>query len=144
MEVDRLPKAWHVGVHYYRGRYNMYNNDFSGAKHELQKAFKLCHKDQFQNKQRILRYLVPVEMTYGKFPTENMLEEYELHEYRDVIDACLRGNMVALETAISVNMDQYIKSGVFTVIEKLRMVTLKNFIKKVTQAVNHTPELQLH
>ena len=77
-EVDRLPKAWHVGVHYYRGRYKMFNNDFSEAKHELKKAFQLCHRDQFQNKQRILRYLVPVEMTYGKFPTDKMIETYEL------------------------------------------------------------------
>lgn len=29
-------------------------------------------------------------------------------------------------------------------IERLRMVALKNFIKKVTTAVNQTPELQLH
>ena len=73
-----------------------------------------------------------------------MLTQYELQEYKDVVDACLRGDMVALETAISTNMDQYIKSGVFTVLERMRMVCLKNFIKKVTIAVNATPELQLH
>ena len=28
--------------------------------------------------------------------------------------------------------------------ERLRLVTLKNFIKRVTMAVNATPELQLH
>ena len=44
--------------------------------------------------------------------------------------------MVDLEEAISTNMDQYIQSGVFTVVERLRMVTLKNFIKRVTMAVN--------
>ena len=73
-----------------------------------------------------------------------MLTQYELQEYKDVVEACLRGDMVALETAISTNMDQYIKSGVFTVLERMRMVCLKNFIKKVTIAVNATPELQLH
>ena len=122
----------------------MFNNDFSEAKHELKKAFQLCHRDQDQNKQRILRYLVPIEMTYGKFPTEKMLAQYDLDEYKEVIDACLSGNMVGLEDAISKNQDNYINSGVFSVIEKLRMMTLRNFVKKVTQAINATPALQLH
>ena len=123
---------------------HLLNNDFSEAKHELKKAFQLCHRDQHQNKQRILRYLVPVEMTYGKFPTPKMLEQYDLTEYQEVIDACLSGNMVALEDSLEKNCEQFINSGVFTVIEKLRMMTLRNFIKKVTQAINATPVLQLH
>ena len=40
-------------------------------------------------------------------------------------------------------MDQYIQSGVFTVVERLRMVTLKNFVKRVANAVKVTPELQI-
>ena len=83
-------------------------------------------------------------MTYGKFPTEKMIETYDLSEYKGVIDACLSGNMVELEEQISANADQFINSGVFTVIEKLRMMTMRNFVKKVTQAINATPALQLH
>ena len=41
-------------------------------------------------------------------------------------------------------MDQYIQSGVFTVIERLRMVTLKNFVKRVATAVKADPELQVN
>lgn len=52
--------------------------------------------------------------------------------------------MHALEQAISTNMDQYIQSGVFTVIERLRMVTLKNFVKRVATAVKADPELQVN
>ena len=83
-------------------------------------------------------------MTYGKFPTEKMIETYELHEYKGVIDACLSGKMVALEEQILENADQFISSGVYTVIEKLRMMTLRNFVKKITVAINATPALQLH
>lgn len=50
VEIKMLPKAWHVGVAYYRGRYNMYTNDYSGARHELKKAFEMCHRSYHQNK----------------------------------------------------------------------------------------------
>ena len=60
-----------------------------------------------------------------------------------MVEACLGGDMVALEDAIQTNMDLFIQSGVFSVLERLRLVTLKNFIKRVTMAVNATPELQL-
>ena len=73
-----------------------------------------------------------------------MLETYDLLEYKPVVDACLSGQMVELEAAIAENTDLFINSGVFAVIEKLRMMTLRNFVKKVTQAINATPVLQLH
>ena len=144
-EINMLPKAWHVQVSYYKGRYHMYNNDFVRARQELLKAFGMAsrQREHVDNKQRILRYLIPVEMTNGRFPSSSLLEQYGLDEYLEVTAACLNGDMQALEQAISVNMDQFIKSGVFTVVERLRMVTLKNFIKRVADAVKVTPELQI-
>jgi len=47
----------------------MYNSDFTSARTELKKAFEMCHADYLQNKQRILRYLIPVEMNTGRFPS---------------------------------------------------------------------------
>lgn len=57
-----LPKAWHVQVAYYKGRYHMYNNDYATAREELQKAFAMASRNEPHkaNKQRILRYLIPV------------------------------------------------------------------------------------
>ena len=53
-----------------------------------------------------MRYLIPVEVAVaGKFPSEKLLQEYDLGEYRDVVEACLKGDMVALEKAIQENMD---------------------------------------
>lgn len=81
-------------------------------------------------------------MINGRFPSQTLLERYGLSEYIEVNDACLKGDMQSLEQAISANMDQYIQSGVFIVVERLRMVTLKNFVKRVASAVKETPELQ--
>lgn len=61
-EINMLPKAWHVQVSYYKGRYHMYNNNFTQAREELLKAFGMASNDRnnIDNKQRILRYLIPV------------------------------------------------------------------------------------
>ena len=138
-----LPKAWHVQVSYYRGRYLMYNNEFVRARQELLRAFGMANREReyVENKQRILRYLIPVEMVNGRFPSQSLLQNYDLLEYSEVTDACLKGNMQGLEQAISTNMDQFIQSGVFIVVERLRSVTLKNFVKRVANAVKATPEL---
>ena len=69
IDLNSLPKNWQVQIAYYQGRYHMYNNSFDKARVELRKAFSLCHKDNMQNKQRILRFLIPVEMLAGKFPS---------------------------------------------------------------------------
>jgi len=105
-----LPKAWHVQVSYYRGRYLMYNNDFVRARQELLRAFGMANREReyVENKQRILRYLIPVEMVNGRFPSQSLLQNYDLLEYSEVTDACLKGNMQGLEQAISTNMDQFI------------------------------------
>lgn len=123
----------------------MYNNDFVRARHELQKAFGMATKapEHIDNKQRILRYLIPVEMINGRFPSRSLLQCYDLLEYSEVTEACLKGDMQGLEQAISSNMDQFIQSGVFIVVERLRSVALKNFVKRVATAVKATPELQV-
>ena len=88
----------------------MYNNDFVRARAELLKAFGMASNqpEHFNNKQRILRYLVPVEMINGRFPSKVLLERYQLREYIEVTEACLNGEMPDLEAAISANQDQYI------------------------------------
>lgn len=61
-EINMLPKAWHVQVAYYKGRFHMYNNDFTRARDELLNAFGMASREEqhVTNKQRILRYLIPV------------------------------------------------------------------------------------
>lgn len=73
-----MPKAWRVNVCYFKGRYHMYNNNFNEARTELNEALSLCHKDYLQNQQRILKYLIPVEMNKGNYPTPEMLKKYDL------------------------------------------------------------------
>ena len=44
--------------------------------------------------------------------------------------------MAALESAIEANMDAYTHTGVFTILERIKMVTLRNFIKRMANAIS--------
>lgn len=60
----------------------MYSNNFVGARVELNLALSLCHIEYLQNKQRILKYLIPVEMNKGNYPSQELLRKYDLfNEY---------------------------------------------------------------
>ena len=56
----------------------MYDNQFEPAREELKQALDLCHVGYHDNKKRILRYLIPVEMNKGNYPTSDLLEKYNL------------------------------------------------------------------
>ena len=45
-----MPKSWKVNVAYYKGRYNMDNNDFVNARKELENALNLCNDNNLKNK----------------------------------------------------------------------------------------------
>jgi len=105
IELEMFPKAWRVNISYYKGRYHMYSSDFEMAKLELEKAFQLCSQDYIKNKQRILRYLIPIQMNTGNFPSNKLLETYDLVEYKNLVEACLNGDMEILERSIETHMD---------------------------------------
>ena len=81
-------------------------------------------------------------MAIGRCPTIKLIEQYQLVEYKELVGACLQGDMAALEESIERNMDIYIQSGVFTVLERIKMVTLRNFIKRIYTAVLTDASLQ--
>ncbi len=84
-------------------------------------------------------------MNKGNYPTNEMLKKYDLEaEYSQVVQACISGDLGMLEKALITNQDSFIQSGVFITIERLRMVTLRNFVKRIATAVRAEPALQLN
>ena len=47
--------------------------------------------------------------------------------------------MHALEVSIDKHMDYFISLGVFISVENLRLIALRNFVRRVAQAVKETP-----
>jgi hypothetical protein len=56
----------------------------------------------------------------------------------------MAGDMVKFEAALNQHMDYFVYGGVYLVVEKLRHLTLRNLIKKVSLVVKDEPSLQVN
>ena len=82
-------------------------------------------------------------MNKGNYPTSDLLEKYNLlDEYGDVVQAVVAGDLGALEKILSSKQDIFVRSGVLITMEKLRLVTLRNFVRRIAAAVKSDPDLQ--
>ena len=65
--------------------------------------------DEFRNKRKILKYLVPVEINTFTFPTQALLEKYELNEYIEITQACMNGDLISFERQLELHMDSLVQ-----------------------------------
>jgi len=59
----------------------MFEDKYEEAEKNLDYAFTHCHKYALRNKKRILNYLLPVKVFFGRLPTCSLLEKYKMHEF---------------------------------------------------------------
>ena len=70
-------------------------------------------------------------MNLFTFPSLKFLQKHELVEYYELSQAILEGRLSDFEREIETHMKTFIVSGTFLVVEKLRLICLRNFIKRV-------------
>jgi len=128
---DRYPKSQEVTYKYYVGRKHMFDNNFKGAEEYLTYAFEKCHIKSKANKRSILIYLIPVKMLLGHMPQTSLLQKYDLLQFKEVVAAVKQGNLLRLNEALEANEKFFIKSGIYLILEKLKIITYRNLFKKV-------------
>ncbi|KAF6038914.1 C27F2.10 [Bugula neritina] len=116
---------------YYVGRKSMFENDFKSADEYLTFAFERCHRSSKANKKLILISLIPVKMLTGRLPSREVLRKYDLMQFADVADAVRCGNLLKLNEALQTHELFFIKSGVYLILEKLKVITYRNLFKKI-------------
>uniref|UniRef100_A0A8R1DGT8 PCI domain-containing protein 2 homolog n=3 Tax=Caenorhabditis japonica TaxID=281687 RepID=A0A8R1DGT8_CAEJA len=124
-----------VAYNYFLGRKAMFDADLNLAEKSLLYAFRNCPAESMSNKRKILIYLIPVKMFLGHMPTFALLHEYRLDEFQEVVAAVKEGNLAQLDAALANNEAFFIKSGIFLMLEKLRMITFRTLFKKVSTIV---------
>lgn len=80
-------------------------------------------------------------MAFGIMPSKNLLKEYGLVEYEGICEAIEMGDVGKLKQAISLNEDFLIKKGVMSTMDRIRLLTIRNFIKRMHTAIKNSPEL---
>ncbi|XP_046687619.1 PCI domain-containing protein 2-like [Homalodisca vitripennis] len=109
----------------------MFYSDYSTANEYLTYAFTECHVMSKKNKRWILLNLVPVKILLGYMPTREVLKKYDLLQLWEVVVAVKRGCISELSNAMQQHQTFFIKSGIYLIIEKLKIITYRNLAKKV-------------
>ncbi|CAI5445375.1 unnamed protein product [Caenorhabditis angaria] len=124
-----------VAYNYFLGRKAMFDADLPLAEKSLLYAFRNCPTESMSNKRKILIYLIPVKMFLGHMPSSKLLNEFHLDEFEEVVNAVKDGNLALLDAALGKNETFFIQSGIFLMLEKLRMITFRTLFKKVSSIV---------
>ncbi|XP_046677027.1 PCI domain-containing protein 2-like [Homalodisca vitripennis] len=139
---DRFSLSQQITYRYFVGRMAMFYSDYSTANEYLTYAFTECHVMSKKNKRWILLNLVPVKILLGYMPTREVLKKYDLLQLWEVVVAVKRGCISELSNAMQQHQTFFIKSGIYLIIEKLKIITYRNLAKKVYLFVK-TPQMSM-
>ncbi|KAL9400013.1 hypothetical protein Peur_008974 [Populus x canadensis] len=130
-DFEEFPKRDKVTYMYYTGRLEVFNENFPAADHKLSYALLHCNPHHEANIRMILKYLIPVKLSIGILPKDQLLEKYGLVEYSNVVQALKRGDLRLLRQALQEHEDRFLRSGVFLVLEKLELQVYQRLLKKI-------------
>lgn len=128
---ENVSKADHVTYLYFLGRKRILDGEFKGSVECMARAFVECDKSQFKNKQLILIYLIPLRILNGVMPTAALLEKYKLTQFSSLVEAVMTGNLKLFTHTTNSQQIFFIRSGIFLLVEKLRMIAYRNLFKRV-------------
>jgi len=120
-----------VTYRYYVGRLNMFEDKYEEAEKNLDYAFTHCHKYALRNKKRILNYLLPVKVFFGRLPTCSLLEKYKMHEFWPLVEGIRTGNLQKFNDGLVTSQELFIKRGTFLLLEKCKMICYRTLFKRI-------------
>jgi hypothetical protein len=82
-----------VTYRFYVGRLFLFEDQYQAAEENLDYALQHCHKSAAANKQKILRYLVPVKLYRGRLPSARLMEKYSLTEFIPIVQGVRTGDL---------------------------------------------------
>uniref|UniRef100_A0AAV1VKY1 PCI domain-containing protein n=1 Tax=Peronospora matthiolae TaxID=2874970 RepID=A0AAV1VKY1_9STRA len=135
-------KSDKVTYQYYVGRISMFEDQYKKAETCLDYAWKHCHRNKTRNKRMILQFLVPVKLLLGVMPSPKLLSDFSLGEYTGLTNAIRGGNLHLFTNYVNQYQDKFIHQGVYLLIEKLRLLVLRNLFKKV-YLIQESHQLQM-
>ncbi len=91
--LSRFRRSDILTYQFYAGRLALLEGKYQKAEDLLESAFNLIPSHFFHNKRLALRYLVPVKMYLGQYPSSGLLARYRLKEYALVVGAVREGNL---------------------------------------------------
>jgi len=141
-ELHLFPKSHVVEFKFYRGRYNMFEENYKEAKADLEYALNVCHKNATNSKLKILEILIPINLLFGVFPKPQLLKKYSLPHLSGVIDACKAGDIGSFQKQMELHQQKYIESGIFLLITMIEPLCYRKVIQKLYLLMKKRHEAQ--
>ena len=98
-----------VTYRYYVGRLFLFEDQYQAAEENLDYALQHCHKDAVANKQRILRYLLPVKLYRGRLPSPKLMSKYSLKEFLPIVQGVRTGDLRMFQDGLVQYQDLFIQ-----------------------------------
>ncbi|KAF2613502.1 hypothetical protein F2Q70_00011093 [Brassica cretica] len=125
-DFEEFPRRDKVAYMYYTGRLEVFNENFPAA------DTKLSYTTLQPQKRTEYKYLIPVKLSLGIIPKDELLQNYNLHEYMNVVQALRKGDdLRLLRHALQEHEDRFLRSGVYLVLEKLELQVYQRLMKKI-------------
>jgi len=140
--AEVIPIADLVSYRFYVGRLNMFEDQYTEAEKNLDFALAHCRADAYHNKRRILAYLIPIKLYRGRLPTPLILQKYQFNEFLELTAAVRCGDLMKYNEALMTYQDVFIRKGTYLVLEKLKTLVYRNFLKRI-QRIEATNQLKL-
>ncbi|KAG7313482.1 hypothetical protein JYU34_000614 [Plutella xylostella] len=128
---DAFPQSQKITYKFFVGRKAVIDSDYKTADECLTYAFQMCNKDSAKNKRVILTYLVPVKMILGYMPSIDILQKYDLMQFDKLVTAVKAGNIQGIDDALTEHEGFFINSGIYLVVEKLKITGYRNLFRLV-------------
>jgi len=130
--------AQQVEFKYYEGRLSVYEQEIRKAEECLEFSFAHSHPGSVRNKRIVLQYLIPVKVARGKFPTRALLEKYSQEAYLPILMAIKQGDIGAFQSELERHQDDFIRTGIYIMMESLQLQAYRNLFKKTYQLLGQS------
>lgn len=131
--IENFPKAQQVEFKYYEGRFYLYEQEMNKAEECLEFAFRVCDKENFKNKRILLRYLIPIKVHKGVYPTQNLINKYKLKDLGELLVALRVGDVRGFEKVLGSNQEKFIKQGIFVMLSSLKLLVYRNLFRRTAK-----------
>jgi hypothetical protein len=134
--LSSYPMSQQVTYQFYYGRLMLFEEQYEKAEEALRFAFQHCHRNSIRNKRRLLTFLIPISLLFGRYPAMILLRKYKLMAYEPIIRSVRRGDLLLFQQSLESHADELIRQGVYLVLEKLKMHVYRNLFRLVHNRIN--------
>ncbi|KAG0288266.1 hypothetical protein BGZ96_007944 [Linnemannia gamsii] len=145
VKLEQYPMSQQVAHRYYLGRYSLYQLDLRSTERHLAFAFRNCppqdpHDQQanivtYNNARLCLIYLIAARLCIGIFPSQQLLQAYDLEIYFSTLARAIKlGDLGLLDNHLDNPqlMSWFVEKEIYFLLkEKLRVLCWRSLIRRV-------------